>query len=144
MLWSFGYNIQYKVNLPYTVIALMVEINSIFLHARKLMQFDKWPFDHWLYKMVVSLNLLTFVRFRLWGIVLIGWAVYTEWQRLTVVYQVFIVVTMLVMYLINPVLFWRLFRNDILRNFRPAEKKEKVLMNGNHEKNLYNEDCHQP
>lgn len=144
MLWSFGYNIQYKVNVPYTVIALMVEINSIFLHARKLMQFDKWPFDHWLYKMVVSLNLLTFVRFRLWGIVLIGWAVYTEWQRLTVVYQVFIVSTMLVMYLINPILFWRLFRNDILRNFRPGEKKEKLLMNGNHEKTMSTEDYHQP
>ena len=143
MLWSFGYNIQYKVNVPYTVIALMTEINSIFLHARKLMQFDKWPFEHWLYKMVVWLNFITFVRFRIWGVILIGWGIYTDWDRLTLIYQVFIVCTMIVMYLINPILFWRLLKNDILRQFRSKDKNpEKLVVNGNHGK-IVNGECHQ-
>ncbi|XP_045170645.2 TLC domain-containing protein 2-like [Mercenaria mercenaria] len=141
VLWSFWYDIQYRVNVPYTIIALMTEIHSIFLHARKLMQFDKWPFDHWLYKMVVSLNFITFVRFRLWGIFLISWGIYTEWGRLTFIYQIFIVVTMFVMYLINPILFWRLLKNDVLRHFRSTEKKDKLHMNGACSK-MVNGECH--
>lgn len=128
VLWAFGYNIQHRINVPYTVVALMTEVNSIFLHARKLMQFTQWPFDHWLYRMVVGLNLVTFVRFRIWAIFLIGWAIYTEWFRFTLVYRVFIISTMIVMYLVNPVLLWRLFKNDILRGFR--QRVTNVNVNG--------------
>lgn len=122
---------QYRVNIPYAIIGLMVEVNSIFLHGRKLMQFEQWPFDHWLYKLVVGLNLFTMVRYRIWGIVLIGVGVYTEWYRLTLTYQVFIIITMFVMYVINPILFWRLLKNDVLRHWRPTvEKKDKAIRNG--------------
>lgn len=112
----------------------MVEVNSIFLHARKLMQFDQWPFNHWLYKLVLGLNLITFVRFRLWGIILVGLGIYIEWYRITLTYRVFIVSSMIVMYLINPILFWRLFKNDVLRNCRPLKNKDNVNINGIKEK----------
>lgn len=128
VIWSFWYTVHYRVNVPYTIIALMVEVNSIFLHGRKLMQFNKWPFDHMMYKLIIFLNLVTFVIFRVGGIVAIGVAMFVEWQRMTTTYCVFLIVTMFIMYAINPILFWRLFKNDVLRNIRHL--KPKVMHNG--------------
>ncbi|KAL4224011.1 TLC domain-containing protein 1 [Mactra antiquata] len=146
VMWTFGYNIQHRVNIPYSLIALMVEVNSIFLHARKLMQFDQWPFDHWLYRMVVGLNLITFVRFRIWTVILIGLGLYKEWHRLTLAYHVFGSITMFIMYLINPILFWRLFKNDVLRSciqHRKSDHKHANGINGvNGKVPELNGDCH--
>lgn len=129
VIWSFWYNTQYRLNVGYTIIALMTEVNSIFLHARKLMQLNKWPFEHWLYQMVVVLNLLTFVTFRLTGIVYIGHGILTERHRVTVTFAAMLSVAMFLMYIINPILLWRLVKNDVLRNLRAKQKY--VHMNGN-------------
>ena len=116
------------MNVGYTIVALMTEVNSVFLHARKLMLLDKWPYNHWLYRFVVILNLLTFVTFRLSGIFLVGYGMYVEWDRMTVTFAVFLTVAMTLMYIINPILLWRLVKNDILRNLGP---KKIVKRNGN-------------
>lgn len=133
VIWSFWYSVHYRVNVGYTVIALMTEVNSIFLHARKLMQFDKWPFDHWLYLFIVILNLLTFLTFRFYGIFYVGYGLVTQWQRITFTFAFLLSVAMFVMYIINPVLLWRLFKNDVLRQM----KSKKLKVNGN--RNVLNE-----
>ncbi|WAR02044.1 TLCD2-like protein [Mya arenaria] len=145
VIWSFWYNVHYQMYIPYTIIALMVEVNSVFLHARKLMQLNQWSFNHWLYKFVIVLNLITFVGFRLYGVYLVGKYVYIIWDKFTVVYQVFIVITMGVMYLINPILFWRLVKNDVIRNLRSSTMKSQQIghvLNNNAKKDLNDESSH--
>ena len=111
--------------------ALLTEVNSIFLHGRKLMQYDQWPFDHWLYRIVVVLNLVTFVIFRLTAVVCVGVYGYLERARLTLVFQFFLSLVMIVMYFINPILLWRLLKNDVLRNLKKKKSdKGKVEQNG--------------
>lgn len=130
VIWSFGYTVQYKVNAPYCIIALMVEVNSIFLHARKLMQFNQWPFTHWLYKIVVCLNLITFLGFRFSGVALVGVGIYYNWYRMTSIYRFFVVISMVVMSSINPILFWRLVKTDVLRRYRRSTRKDHLGTNG--------------
>lgn len=134
-IWSFWYNIQYRINIGYTVICLMAEVNSIFLHARKLLQFDKWPFEHRFYKLVVFLNLLTFITFRFPGIIYVGYGIVIESERgrVTHVCAALLTLIMLVTYILNPVLLWRLVKNDILRNLRYKTLKlrqNELEMNG--------------
>ena len=98
------------------------QVNSIFLHGRKLLQLHGWPVNHAFYMAAAAMNILTFPYFRLYVVGLIGWGVYLEWDRMTVTYHYFITPTMIVMMLINIVLFWRLIKSDILRRYRQAGK----------------------
>ena len=129
----FWYNFHAKMCIAFNVIALMAEINSFFLHSRKLMQMTKFPYDHWFYKIVIYLNLSTFLVCRGWSCMKITISILTEGYMVPTGYFIAICCSMFVMDGINPVLFWRLFKNDVLRSFRqqqPVEKKE-ILHNGN-------------
>lgn len=128
VILCFGYNIYRRLYIPYNIIALMVEVNSIFLHARKLLQMQKWPFNHWLYILVVGVNLVTFVTYRLYAVLYILFDLPVMWKDLTVTYQVYMSATMFVLTIINFVLLWRLFKNDILRQF--SNPKVKLQQNG--------------
>lgn len=101
----------------------MVEVNSIFLHARKLMQFQKWSFNDWQYKVVVVGNLITFVMYRMYAVLLIALDLPVKWNQLTVTYQVFMTATIVVLSIINFILLWRIFKNDVLRQIIPSRKK---------------------
>lgn len=134
-IWSFWYNIQYRINIGYTVICLFAEVNSIFLHARKLLQFDHCPFENWLYKSVVFLNLSTFITFRFFGISYVGYGIVVETQKgkVTLVCGTLLSLIMFATYILNPVLLWRLVKNDVLRNLRYRTRKletNKLELNG--------------
>lgn len=127
VIWVFSYNIQYRMNIGYTIIALMTEVNSIFLHARKLMQMNKWPFDHWLYRFVVGLNLFTFITFRVLGVIMTSYGLVAFWNKNTLTYSVILSAVLFLMYIINQILLWRLIKNDILRNLH----YRRLKVNGN-------------
>ncbi|CAL1544591.1 unnamed protein product, partial [Lymnaea stagnalis] len=54
----FFYNIAIRAQIGFTLIALSVEVNSVFLHWRKLLQMLKTPFDSPKYVVIKHLNLL--------------------------------------------------------------------------------------
>lgn len=124
----FGYNVVHRVYLPYNIIALMVEVNSIFLHARKLMQLQKWSFDHWQYKLIVFLNLLTFVLYRMYGVTYLAIDLPYEWNKLTTIHKILMSGCMIVLSIINCILFWRILKNDVLRRY--IGSKSKASQNG--------------
>ncbi|XP_046389783.1 TLC domain-containing protein 2-like [Ischnura elegans] len=71
----FGLCINTRYYLGYGLVALLVEVNSVFLHIRQLMLVQGVPpKDHILYRVNTSLNLATFVIFR---IATLGWM--TRW-----------------------------------------------------------------
>ncbi|XP_076434874.1 TLC domain-containing protein 2-like [Babylonia areolata] len=120
----FGYNLWYHVNLSFSVLALTVEVNSVFLHGRKLLQMLHVPFSHWFYRLVVTLNLLSFLAFRGPPLVLIWLALLSLPQRFSQLYVVMLGTVMVFMVILNPVLFWRLLKNDLWRKQRPVKPKE--------------------
>ena len=128
----FWYDFHAKICISFNVVALMMEINSFFLHSRKLLQMANFSFDHWFYKIVVYLNLFTFLIFRGYPSARITYGMFVEAHLVPKLYIYGIYISMFIMNGINPVLFWRLFRNDILRNWgRKPESKKHALLNGN-------------
>ncbi|ELT93571.1 hypothetical protein CAPTEDRAFT_64685, partial [Capitella teleta] len=69
----FIYNLLTSLCISYNVIALLCEVNTIFLHSRKLLQMCKFGFSHWLYQAASQLNLVTFVCCRF---VALAWIVH--------------------------------------------------------------------
>ncbi|XP_062591701.1 TLC domain-containing protein 2-like [Saccostrea cucullata] len=124
MFWS---NVHQGSCIGYNCVALMAEINSFFLHSRKLLQMWKIGFDHWFYKLVTYLNLFTFVSCRGFSICRIFYGMYIEPSRVPFFFYCCLSLSMFVMSVINVVLFWRLFKSDILKPPKPQLK-----LNGNH------------
>nr|KAG5704640.1 hypothetical protein BaRGS_025282 [Batillaria attramentaria] len=125
VLFIFGYNLLFHTSVAFSVLALIVEINSVFLHFRKLLQMVQLPFSHWLYRTTVALNLVTFVFFRGAAMVLIWAGLLYSRHKFSVVYFVALGLVMVFMIVLNPVLFWRLLRSDVLRGRRKTRVQQK-------------------
>lgn len=130
----FYYNLYNETWIAFNTIALTVEVNSFFLHSRKLLQMLGQPFDSLLYRAAVYLNISTFIIFRGVPILAISWGMYNWYSRVSVTYLCCISAAMLVMFVMNPILFMRLLRSDFLRGNSRASKS-KPVQNGNN--NVY-------
>ncbi|KAJ8313088.1 hypothetical protein KUTeg_010461, partial [Tegillarca granosa] len=130
----FWYNFHGRMCIGYNCLALMAEINSFFLHSRKLLQMNNFSFDHWFYKIITLLNLFTFSTCRGFSISRIIYGMLTESHRVGFIYLVTLSMSMFVMTVINLVLFWRLLKSDLLRGSKPKVKLEDKA-NGNHNYN---------
>jgi len=101
----------------HTVVGLVVEVNSVFLHLRKLMQIMHIGFKHPLYRIVCFINLISFVICRFaFSLTLISHGLFVYRYRMSTFYFSMLLPTVVIMWIINVVLFWRLFTNDMLRH----------------------------
>ncbi|VDM02225.1 unnamed protein product [Schistocephalus solidus] len=114
---AFAHNVLTTKCIGYSVIALLVEVNTIFLHLRKLMQLNKVPFTSVVYKIVCAANLITFAIFRGTSLGWITWGMYFEPEKITTMYFYILCMSMFIMNIINPIFFWMLLRRDFLRPF---------------------------
>ncbi|ESN90670.1 hypothetical protein HELRODRAFT_145549, partial [Helobdella robusta] len=108
----FTYNIVASRCVAYTVVALLSEVNTIFLHSRKLLQMHKCPFDHWIYRLNALLNLVTFVCCRFLCNAWITYGMLATRQRVSIFYFWILAAAMFVMWVTNVMLFWRLVQSD--------------------------------
>jgi hypothetical protein len=116
VLSIFVYNIFECRYIGYTIIALVVEVNSIFLHLRKLMQMASVGFQNPVYRIVTFFNLISFVGCRfLFSLALITYGLIVYRDRMSTFYYCILTATMFVMWVVNSILFWRLVKNDLLR-----------------------------
>lgn len=74
VILAFSTAMTQKKYLGYTLMALLVEVNSVFLHSRVLLLMQNWSKSSVVYRINNSLNLGTFVVFR---IMTLGWM--TRW-----------------------------------------------------------------
>jgi len=117
----FFYNVVQCRCIAYNVIALLAEVNSIFLHARKLLQMSGSEFSGWLYRANSAANLVSFVPCRFGGL---AWIVYgmTQWNdRVSQIYLYLLAAAIFVLWVTNAILFWRLICSDVLRRQRQAK-----------------------
>ncbi|KAL8591564.1 hypothetical protein ACOMHN_055531 [Nucella lapillus] len=111
----FYYNLVNCEWLGFNIIALLVEVNSFFLHQRKLLQMVGEPFSSRLYQATILLNITTFVLFRGFPLVAIGYAMTQWYHTVSLSYYLCLAMSMVVMLVMNPILFMRLLRSDYLR-----------------------------
>lgn len=74
VILSFTTAMSQKKYIGYTLMALLVEVNSVFLHSRQLLLMQQWSKTSIVYRINNSFNLGTFVVFR---ILTLGWM--TRW-----------------------------------------------------------------
>ena len=123
----FYYNVHIRAHIGFNVMALMVEFNSFFLHWRKLLQMVQTPYNCRYYLIIKYLNLITFILFRFGGVSVITWSIFVYGHMVTTVYLVLISFSMLFMNILNPILFSRLVRSDLLRGSGMATLKRDLM-----------------
>lgn len=121
----FFFNIVESRCIAYNVVALLAEVNTIFLHSRKLLQMCRFRFDHWLYRFNAAMNLFTFVACRFLCLAWIVVGMFIWYDRVSYVYFAVLACSMFVMWVINVGLFWRLISSDLLRPRQRRCKRPK-------------------
>ena len=128
VLLTFGYHMINLVNIGYTVVALFMEFNSVFLHARKLLRFYGFKRESALVRVNNILNLLTFVVFRFGVLGIICAGIYVDGKRVTLRYLIMLSTCSFLMGIINVVLFKRILAKDWLTSRKKSE--ETTCANG--------------
>lgn len=119
----FGIAIVTRMYIGYAVVALIVELNSIFLHIRQLLQICQFSKNHSVYRLNSLVNLGTFVVCR---ISVMAWM--SRWLLINkdlvpLVFYSIGSVGLAVMTVMNIILFYRLLRSDFIKK-NESNKKE--------------------
>jgi len=115
-----------------SVIALGVEFNSVFLHTRKLLQMSRVSFYSPPYRVILVVNLVTFLSFRMTAITWITYMLVAASQRMSTAFIWALSFVMFITWIINGVLLYRLIKSDVLRK-SPTRKK---ILSGDYSKKV--------
>ncbi|KAI1894018.1 hypothetical protein AGOR_G00129670 [Albula goreensis] len=125
VITCFGISVLTCQYVGFAVVALLVEINSIFLHLRQVLRMAGWS-QTTPYRLNSMVNLGTYVVFR---ISTLAWM--TRWlvlnrDRVPLVSYTVGSVGLAIVTVMNIVLFYRLLRSDFLRPGREARKEKEA------------------
>ncbi|XP_026187854.1 TLC domain-containing protein 2 [Mastacembelus armatus] len=126
VITCFGLSVLSCRYIGFSVVALLVEINSVFLHFRQILRMANIVTGT-LYRVNSMINLGTYVVFR---INTLAWM--TRWlvlnrEKVPLLAYTLGSVGMAIMTVMNIVLFYRLLRSDFLKNSTRETKKEKEM-----------------
>ncbi|KAM4701106.1 TLC domain-containing protein 2 [Discoglossus pictus] len=125
VILCFGISLLFHRYVGFAVVALLVEINSIFLHLRQILLMANLV-KTTLYRLNSLLNLGTYMIFRISTLAwMTRWLVLNRDNIPLLTYTVGSV-GMAIMTVMNIILFYRLLRSDFLKSTRdPQREKEK-------------------
>ena len=102
--------------------ALLAEVNSIFLHARKLFHLFHIPREKFIVRLDMLFNILTFFFCRLCMLFFVTIFVYYDRYRVGDFYFIFVTCALIpVMWIINPILFKRVLYTDFLKRYKSRQ-----------------------
>ncbi|XP_061775166.1 TLC domain-containing protein 2 [Nerophis ophidion] len=124
VITCFGLSVATHLYIGFAVVALLVEINSVFLHLRQMLRMSNMAVGT-AYRVNSMVNLGTYVVFR---INTLAWM--TRWlvlnrDKVPLLSYTLGSVGLAVMTVMNIVLFYRLLRSDFLKGSAREAKKEK-------------------
>jgi hypothetical protein len=129
--------LYYTRNVGYAICGLSIEVNSIFLHARRLIRWyspiTTSNYYNNLLKIIVNIgNYLTFILLR-FGVLMVALrALYIQRNRIDPFMQIFITVVGLAMCVLNIVLFYRLNISQFRIKSKVTSDEDKTLITENH------------
>uniref|UniRef100_A0A3B3VBJ4 TLC domain containing 2 n=1 Tax=Poecilia latipinna TaxID=48699 RepID=A0A3B3VBJ4_9TELE len=126
VITCFGLSVVSCRYVGFSVVALLVEINSVFLHLRQILRMASMAAST-LYRVNSIINLGTYVVFR---INTLAWM--TRWlvlnrDKIPLLAYTLGSVGMAIMTVMNIILFCRLLRSDFLKTSTREAKKEKEM-----------------
>jgi len=96
----------------YHVLSMSIELNTAFLHSRKLLQLANVPHHHPLVQVNVVVNLITFLIFRILPLSIVTVAIYRKGHLVPLWFAVEFTICMITLNFINVILLYRLVRSD--------------------------------
>jgi hypothetical protein len=102
--------------------ALLAEVNSIFLHARKLFRLYNVSRENIIVRVNTFLNILTFILCRLVMLVFVTIFVYQDRDRLGYYNYMYVMYVLIpVVWIINPILFYRVLYTDFFKKSKSRQ-----------------------
>lgn len=99
--------------------ALIAEVNSIFLHARRLLNLYNIPRENVFVRLNMVLNILTFLFCRLVMLLFVTIFVYQDRYRIGHYNYIFVMYVLIpIMWIMNPALFYRILHSDFIKRFK--------------------------
>ncbi|CAF0817044.1 unnamed protein product [Brachionus calyciflorus] len=114
VLLSFGYHMINLISIGYTIIALLMEFNSVFLHARKLLKFYGFKKNSLVVNLNCFMNILSFMTCRFGVLGIIAYGVKIDGHRVTTQYLCMLITFVGIMAIINVILFKRIAEKDLV------------------------------
>ena len=99
--------------------ALIAEVNSVFLHARRLFQLYQIPRDNVIVRINMFINILTFLFCRLILLYFVTKFCYHDRHRIgdyNYMYCMYIFIP--IMWIMNPILFFRVTYSDFIKRHK--------------------------
>ncbi|ELT94577.1 hypothetical protein CAPTEDRAFT_183976 [Capitella teleta] len=122
ILICFGVSVLTQQYVGYAVIALLVEINSIFLHLRQLLKFVNFAKDNPVYRLNSLINMGTYIVFRIATLAwMTRWIVINRDQIPLVLYTTGSV-GLAIITVMNIILFYRLLQSDFHQSKEPTKQ----------------------
>jgi len=98
---------------------LLAEVNSIFLHGRKIFHLFNIPRENFFVRLNMVINIITFFLCRLCMLFFVTIFFYYDRYRMEDYYCYFgIYILIPIMWIINPILFFRLLHTDFIKRYK--------------------------
>jgi len=123
VIWCFLYAVFTHQYVAGAVVALFVEVNSVFLHTRLLLKLAKVAQNSFLYTVNKLLNVMTYMSFRLGAQFYLTWYLIHHYSSLD--HALYFLMTMMLMNIMILIYFYRLLRTDFFNKKRPHKSVPK-------------------
>lgn len=128
VLALFGYHLVNLCCIGYSLIALFMEINSIFLHARKLLKYYGYDKSSFITRFNVYINIITFILFRFGILTYIALHMTYFRDRVTKNYFIFLITCAFSMTCINIGIFFVIILKDLIKYTKSSFNTNKKTM----------------
>ncbi|PIK61317.1 putative TLC domain-containing protein 2-like [Apostichopus japonicus] len=129
VMGSFLYLLYHSYCTPCAVLALLVEVNSVFLHGRQLLLMAGIEKSSAIFRVVRGANLVSFVVLR-FGLITYFFAfMFVNRSILYTRVLECMVPLIAAMAVINVILFWRLLKSDVFQSKNGQNQREVLVSN---------------
>uniref|UniRef100_A0A8C2I5P3 TLC domain-containing protein n=1 Tax=Cyprinus carpio TaxID=7962 RepID=A0A8C2I5P3_CYPCA len=123
VIWCFLYAVFTHQYVAGAVVALFVEVNSVFLHTRLLLKLAKVAQNSFIYTVNKLFNVVTYVTFRLGAQFYLTWYLIHHYSSLD--HALYFLITLMLMNIMILIYFYRLLRTDFFSKGRSQNSGRK-------------------
>ncbi|GAA6079179.1 TLC domain-containing protein 1, partial [Tachysurus ichikawai] len=125
VIWTFLYAVLTKQYVAGAVVALFVEVNSVFLHARLMLKMAGVNKDSLLYTINKFINVTTYISFRLGAQFYLTWYILVNYSWLD--HAGYFLTSMMLMNIMILIYFYRLLRTDFFSKHSQSNGVRKFV-----------------
>ncbi|KAK2827193.1 hypothetical protein Q7C36_018119 [Tachysurus vachellii] len=125
VIWTFLYAVLTRQYVAGAVVALFVEVNSVFLHARLMLKMAGVTKDSLLYTINKFINVTTYISFRLGAQSYLTWYILVNYSWLD--HAGYFLTSMMLMNIMILIYFYRLLRTDFFSKHSQSNGVRKFV-----------------